>query len=147
MINKKEIDFVTLSLSHHIMQTMDPRKESVEDESEENGKRARAFFFFFWPTNCESRTGGIWLWTVFRGFLDRVYGEWGRNLRQAIILRRRWWAKGTPSRRFQRSRRKAVYTKVSLLVPCWMEYGSKLTSWNERGTIRKFSIWTAGHRI
>ena len=34
MINKKEVDFVTLSLSHHIMQTMNPTKERME-----NGRR------------------------------------------------------------------------------------------------------------
>jgi len=34
MINKKEVDFATLSLSHHIMQTMNPKKERME-----NGRR------------------------------------------------------------------------------------------------------------
>lgn len=58
MINKKEINFVTLSLSHHIMQTMDPRKESVENENEENEKRAGAFFFGGLPT-ARVRRGGF----------------------------------------------------------------------------------------
>jgi len=44
MINKKGIDFVTLSLSHHIMQTMNPRKKSVENERRK-WKEDRGFFF------------------------------------------------------------------------------------------------------
>jgi len=41
------------------MQTMDPRKESVEDENDENGKKVGIFFFGGLPAGRE-----VWLWRI-----------------------------------------------------------------------------------
>jgi len=39
------------------MQTMDPRKESVENENDENGKKA--WTFFLWSASRESDGGDL----------------------------------------------------------------------------------------